>query len=373
MLQQQQQPQAGVGYAKRVQTVQDWTVMGQKWQNLISESVAPHLSDFFLSIYHACTDHADQHNLLDYYSPDQYTCQDHFLKAVEHINWEDFMPQIDKIVARLPELSASFKTYFVTEAWVITSVRLQANINNFQVALPTKRKIIQTMLDEAATVFLSHPDLIKKPKRVIDEKLAKSVPKALIKLVKNSEFMEDFLKSMRAENNFAPPVPTQPVPPPTKRSIVVPHVSSTSSGSAGSSSMASSSSSSSVSETSLAPEVPAVVTTTTPPSPEEPSTVMEVAVDAKPVAEEEKGSFHMLEEDGKTGEVHVVSGDIVEDVDTGKLEPAHVKEERFSMGTPEITSAVESEEEEQEQEDDDEDQKDDGGGGGESLIDDVHF
>lgn len=55
---------------------------------------------------------------------------------------------------------------------VLTSVRLQQGAGSVSPALmatlPTKRKIVGELIDEAGTVFLSDPALIAKPRRAIE-------------------------------------------------------------------------------------------------------------------------------------------------------------------------------------------------------------
>lgn len=189
---------------KRVQTVQDWVSISEKWQKLLGASVAPYVCQFFLDIYHACQSHAIANDR----PSTTYACVDHFLRAVNSIDWNDFTDYIDKIIDAVPELSTAFKTYFVAEAWVLTSVRLQTTQGtwnpSFRVTLPTKRKIITEILDQASTAFLSRPNLITKPKKVICNEVEQTVGSALLHLVRHSDFMESFIRAMKAESNFAP-------------------------------------------------------------------------------------------------------------------------------------------------------------------------
>jgi len=195
---------------KRVQTVQDWVAISEKWQKLLASSVAPHVCKFFLDIYHACQSHAVA-NARPATVP---VCVDHFLRAVNAIDWNDFTEHVDKIIEAVPELSTAFKTYFVAEAWVLTSVRLQTAQGvwnpSFQVTLPTKRKILIEIMDNASTAFLARPNLITKPEKVICHEVEETVGPALLRLVRRSDFMESFIRAMKAEHNFAP-LPTEPL------------------------------------------------------------------------------------------------------------------------------------------------------------------
>jgi len=93
----------------------------------------------FLEIYKVCLRHeADPTKE----KASCYKCVDHFVHAVNSIDWEDFTDRLDKIINQLPKLSTSFKTYFAAEAWILTSVQLQKSQGtwnpSFQISLPSK-------------------------------------------------------------------------------------------------------------------------------------------------------------------------------------------------------------------------------------------
>lgn len=197
---------------QRIQTVQDFAITSQLWQDHLAIKIAPLLTDFFVAIYRSCLNYAEA---VMAESGEVVDPIEHFARAVEALDMIEHTESLDRIIEQLPELSTAFKTFFVAQAWVLTSVRLQQNTGSVSPALmatlPTKRKIVGELIDEAGTVFLSDPELITKPRRAISKKLRKTVPVGLLRLIQGSDFMDTFLKAMKTENRFAPSA-VQPPP-----------------------------------------------------------------------------------------------------------------------------------------------------------------
>jgi hypothetical protein len=197
---------------QRIQTVQDFAITSQLWQDHLAVKIAPLLTDFFVAIYRSCLNYAEA---VMAESGEVVDPIEHFARAVEALDMIEHTESLDRIIEQLPELSTAFKTFFVAQAWVLTSVRLQQNAGSVSPALmatlPTKRKIVSELIDEAGTVFLGDPELITKPRRAISKKLRKTVPVGLLRLIQGSDFMDTFLKAMKTENRFAPSA-VQPPP-----------------------------------------------------------------------------------------------------------------------------------------------------------------
>ncbi|ELR13537.1 uncharacterized protein ACA1_247650 [Acanthamoeba castellanii str. Neff] len=109
---------------QRIQTVQDFAITSQLRQDHLAVKIAPLLTDFFLSIYRSCLNYAEA---VMAESGDVVDPIDHFARA---------------------------GAGSVSPALMAT--------------LPTKRKIVGELIDEAGTVFLSDPALIAKPRRAIE-------------------------------------------------------------------------------------------------------------------------------------------------------------------------------------------------------------